>query len=101
MSKHQPVGSRIVLGLLPLALLAALALSGCGKGGANGGADASSGDLSADGFFRPRDTQPPSVPGDLSASAVSSAQIELSWSASTDNRAVTGYRIRRNGVLRA
>jgi chitodextrinase len=41
------------------------------------------------------DTTPPSTPTNLSASAISSSQINLSWSASTDNVAVTGYRLER------
>ena len=44
------------------------------------------------------DTTAPSTPANLSASAVSSSQINLSWSASTDNVAVTGYQVFRNGV---
>ena len=43
------------------------------------------------------DTQPPSVPQGLSASAASSSQINLSWAVSTDNIGVSGYRIYRNG----
>jgi chitodextrinase len=45
------------------------------------------------------DTTAPSTPTDLSANAVSDSQINLSWTASTDNVAVTGYRITRNGTL--
>lgn len=45
------------------------------------------------------DLTPPSVPEDLTADAITSAQIDLDWSASTDNVAVTGYRIRRDGVV--
>jgi glucose/arabinose dehydrogenase/chitodextrinase len=41
------------------------------------------------------DTQPPTAPTGLSASAVSSTQINLAWSASTDNVGVTGYRVER------
>ncbi|MFA5809987.1 MAG: Ig-like domain-containing protein, partial [Thermoleophilia bacterium] len=44
------------------------------------------------------DTTPPSVPTGLSATAVSSSQINLSWTASTDNVAVAGYRVYRGGV---
>ena len=44
------------------------------------------------------DTTPPSVPTGLTATAVSSSQINLSWNASTDNVGVTGYRIYRNGT---
>jgi chitodextrinase len=43
----------------------------------------------------PPDTTPPSVPTGLSATAISSSQINLSWTASTDNVGVTGYRIYR------
>src|SRR3989449_4997214 len=43
------------------------------------------------------DTTPPSVPTNLSASAVSSSQMNLSWTASTDNVGVAGYTIYRGG----
>ena len=46
----------------------------------------------------PADTTPPTVPTGLSASAVSSAQINLAWNASTDDVAVTGYQVYRNGT---
>ena len=45
------------------------------------------------------DTQAPSTPSNLSAPAVSSSQINLSWTASTDNVGVTGYQIYRGGTL--
>ena len=42
---------------------------------------------------------PPSVPGNLTATAVSSSQINLSWGASTDSAGtVAGYIVYRNGV---
>jgi hypothetical protein len=41
------------------------------------------------------DTIAPSVPTSLTATAVSSSQINLSWNASTDNVGVTGYRLER------
>jgi len=44
------------------------------------------------------DTTPPSMPEGLSATATSSSQINLSWTASTDNVAVTGYKIFRAGT---
>lgn len=44
------------------------------------------------------DTTAPSVPTNLTAIPVSSSQINLSWTASTDNIGVTGYRIYRNGT---
>ena len=44
------------------------------------------------------DTTAPSVPGGLTATAVSSSQINLSWTASTDNVGVTGYNVFRGGA---
>jgi len=44
------------------------------------------------------DATPPSIPTNLAAVAVSATQINLSWNASTDNVAVTGYKVLRNGV---
>ena len=41
------------------------------------------------------DTQAPSTPGGFTATAVSSSQINLAWTASTDNVGVTGYRVER------
>ena len=43
------------------------------------------------------DTQAPSVPGGFSAAAASATQVNLAWSASTDNVGVAGYTIYRNG----
>lgn len=45
----------------------------------------------------PADTTPPTGPASLSASASSTSQINLSWPAATDNIAVTGYVVTRNG----
>ncbi|MCX8131224.1 MAG: PA14 domain-containing protein [Clostridia bacterium] len=44
------------------------------------------------------DTQAPSVPSGLTASAVSSTQINLRWNSSTDNAGIAGYKIYRNGT---
>src|SRR5271165_5113364 len=41
------------------------------------------------------DTTPPTAPSALVATASSSTQIDLTWTASTDNVGVTGYRIER------
>lgn len=41
------------------------------------------------------DTQAPTAPGSLAASVISSSEIDLSWSASTDNVGVTGYHVER------
>ena len=45
------------------------------------------------------DTQAPTVPANVSASAVSSTVFTLSWSASTDNVGVAGYEVYRDGTL--
>lgn len=42
----------------------------------------------------------PNVPANLNATAVSQNQVNLSWSAATDNIGVAGYRIYRDGVER-
>ena len=44
------------------------------------------------------DTTPPTVPTGLTATAVSSSQINLSWTPSTDNVGVTGYDVYRGGT---
>jgi len=44
------------------------------------------------------DTTPPTVPTGLTGTAVSSSQIDLSWTASTDNVGVTGYNVYRAGT---
>ena len=41
------------------------------------------------------DTTPPTTPAGLSATAASATQINLAWTASTDNVAVTGYQVER------
>lgn len=46
----------------------------------------------------PTDTQAPTVPAGLQATAVSATQVDLTWTASTDNVGVTGYRVYRNGT---
>jgi chitodextrinase len=43
----------------------------------------------------PPDTTPPTVPSNLTATSASPTQINLSWTASTDNVGVTGYLLER------
>jgi alpha-tubulin suppressor-like RCC1 family protein/pimeloyl-ACP methyl ester carboxylesterase len=45
------------------------------------------------------DTQTPTVPTGLAATALNSSSISLHWNASTDNVAVSGYQLYRDGVL--
>jgi chitodextrinase len=57
--------------------------------------------VSPDGTFPTianQDTTPPSMPTNLSATAMSTSQINLSWSASSDNVGIAGYTIFRGGV---
>jgi chitodextrinase len=44
------------------------------------------------------DSQPPTVPTNLVATAINAGRIDLTWTASTDNIAVLGYQIFRNGL---
>jgi chitodextrinase len=44
------------------------------------------------------DTTPPTVPGTPSLSSRTMTSISLGWTASTDNVAVTGYKVFRNGT---
>lgn len=44
------------------------------------------------------DTTPPTAPTNLRATAVSPSEVDLSWTASSDNFGVAGYRIYRNGT---
>ena len=45
-----------------------------------------------------QDTQAPATPSGLAATTIGSSEIDLAWTASTDNVAMTGYRIYRAGV---
>src|SRR6266480_577044 len=47
----------------------------------------------------PLDTQAPSIPTNLAASAITPTTLTLSWNAATDNVAVAGYRVYLNGTL--
>ena len=44
------------------------------------------------------DTQPPTAPANLAATAAAANQVDLSWQASSDAVGVTGYRVYRDGV---
>ena len=45
-----------------------------------------------------QDTLPPTAPSNLQASVVSAHEVSLNWSAGTDNTAVAGYQVFRNGA---
>jgi chitodextrinase len=61
------------------ALCLVLVVTGCGSGS----------------YAPPPDTVAPSAPASLTATAASDTQINLSWMASSDNVAVTGYKVER------
>ena len=66
-------------------------MAGCGGGG--------SGDSGGDNNqVSETDTTPPSIPQNLTTTTVSDTQIDLSWSASTDDVGVAGYKIYRDGT---
>ena len=45
--------------------------------------------------FTTLDTVPPTAPGNLNASPFSQSEINLAWTASTDNRGIAGYHVER------
>ncbi|MFF4542523.1 glycoside hydrolase family 6 protein [Streptomyces aureus] len=54
--------------------------------------------LSGSGGGGGSDTQAPTVPGGLTVGSTTSSSAALSWTASTDNTAVTGYDVYRDGT---
>jgi hypothetical protein len=52
-----------------------------------------------DGTVNGEDITPPSVPSALTLDAASLNSITISWNSSSDNVAVTGYNVFRNGIL--
>ena len=88
-------GRRVVRGVCLLAALAALA--GCGATQTDEAVPAQP----STGVDRFADRIPPSTPASASAAAIAPTQINLSWSESSDNVSVTGYRIYRGGALLA
>lgn len=49
----------------------------------------------------PVDTTPPAIPTNVTATATSSTQVNVTWTAATDNVGVTNYYLIRNGVTLA
>ena len=47
--------------------------------------------------FGPPDTEAPSVPAGVTATAIGASEIDVSWTASSDNDAVAGYHVFRDG----
>jgi chitodextrinase len=65
---------------------------------AAGNLSAASNSLSVTTSAASGDTTPPSAPANLTSPSKTSSSVSLSWSASTDNVGVTGYRVYRNGT---
>tara|TARA_B110000967_G_scaffold47074_1_gene47563 strand:+ start:3719 stop:5932 length:2214 start_codon:yes stop_codon:yes gene_type:complete len=53
------------------------------------------------GIYKNSDTQAPTAPTNISLDNITLTTVDISWSASTDNEAVTGYNIYVNDVLEA
>jgi chitodextrinase len=81
-------------------LMASVVLGGCGSSDPESGSGGA-GTTGTDSTPAGPDTTPPTTPSGLTANAVSSSQIALGWSPSTDNVAATGYRVYQNGVFLA
>ena len=79
--KHRLVRSH--LSTMLLTACCSWALSGCS--GLSGGPNTGPG----------KDTTPPTTPSNLTATATSAVQINLTWTASTDSVGVTGYQVER------
>jgi hypothetical protein len=58
-----------------------------------------SGTDTCQGAPRPGDTEPPTTPTDLSATPAGPHEVDLSWTAATDNIGVASYGVYRDGVL--
>jgi len=83
--------SLITLGVIILSVTLIVFPIACGGGGDGGGGEDTGGGESTD-------TTAPTAPTGLSATAVDEGQIDLNWTASTDNVGVTGYEIFRDGA---
>ena len=73
--------------LLFIIVFGLMAIIGSNGGGGDGG----------NGNGGTTDSTPPSVPASLTATAASSSQTNLSWTASSDNVGVSGYKVYRDG----
>src|SRR5438445_50940 len=74
-----------------LLLVSVLTLVAAACGGGGGGGDSGPGPNQAD-------ITPPTTPAGLGATAAGGSVVNLTWNASTDNVAVTGYIVKRNGT---
>lgn len=76
-----------------------ISVSATGFNTANDTVSINAGETTTKNFaLTPSDTQAPSTPTDLTATATGPTTVQLTWTASTDNVGVAGYDIRRNGA---
>ena len=80
-----------------LVLCAVIGVGGCGGGGSSSNTRGSDPPTNTPPATTP-DTTAPTVPAMLTATAIGTLRVDLSWTASTDDRGVTGYRVYRNGA---
>ena len=85
-----------MLPMLRMKVLLLLAVTAMALAGCNGSGEAET--RNGAGTTPSVDTTPPSTPTGLTAAAMGSTGVNLSWSPSTDNVGVVGYVVRRNGV---
>jgi uncharacterized membrane protein len=84
--------------------LSMVSLAGCGGGGSNGSSGNNCGNPPPPAPPPPGggaqvDTTPPSTPSGLTAAALSSSEISLSWSSATDEVGVSSYKVYRGGAV--
>jgi len=95
------------LAYLCIAVLAVVVMTACGSGGNGGGSistdptPTSNPTVTSDPTTTTvvPDTTAPSVPTGFTVTAISTSEISLSWTASTDNVGVFAYKIYKNGVF--
>jgi uncharacterized repeat protein (TIGR03806 family) len=88
---HLRAAATVRAALYSCVSFACLSLSACSGGGADTRENAPPAPQPST-----LDTTPPTVPGTPNATAASSTQIDLSWTASTDAVGLSGYRVFRN-----
>src|SRR5438105_6255469 len=84
---------------LAAATALALGLVACGGGSSDSSSVSSSNARPPSPRALPVDTTPPAAPDALEATAASATLVRLTWAASSDDVAVTGYQVFRDGVM--
>ena len=88
--RHRPTGVRIASPLCNQTIVADNTLSGNKTGALL--------DQGTGSIIQSSDNEAPSVPTGLMTTSVTTTQVALQWTASTDNVAVTGYNVYRDGA---